>query len=141
MKQLIHGCLIDNEDAINEDYINEVLEELGLDEGIKDEALAIVSGEDSFNIRGNGSDFFLSPNDGTEYRCIHEDDIDSIFNFEAEDLYDVDMWRESVNAGNTTDGYDDWLQEILDEGDYGAFFGSYDGDYTTSKQFYIFRVN
>lgn len=141
MKQVIHGCLINNDDAIDEDYINEILEELDLDEGIKDEALAIVSGEDSFNTNGNDSDFNITTNDGSEYRCIHEDDIDSTFNDEAEDLYDVDMWRETVNAGGTTDGYDDWLQAILDEADYGAFFGSYDGDYNTTKQFYIFRVN
>ena len=138
---LINGCLVNN-DCVDDDVVLELFQYLDLDDKIENEALATIGGDfEVYEIDGDDNEFTLTY-DGEEYRVIHDNYIESVYANEAEDVYDVDMWREDAGSNNgTTQSYDDWFQDVLDEGDYGSFFGSYDGRENSFGDYRYFRVN
>jgi len=140
---IINGCLVDNE-YIDDEQLKEIFEELGFSGDIADETLAVIGGEGYYKITSNitkYSDYTLTTPDGMEYRLIHENDIQEVFGYEAEVIYDRDMWVEDVNAGGTDESYSDWLDAIIDDGDYASFFASYDGGENYAGNYNIYRVN
>lgn len=136
---IINGCIV-NENNVDEGILKEFFEELEINDEVENEELAIVGGIHTiYKVNGDDSDFTLET-DNEEYRVIHDDDIDKIFEDEAAELYDEDMWREDVANHGTTEGYDDWLQGIIDNADHGEFFASYDGDTNEFGKYQYFRV-
>ena len=138
---IINGCIaVGDAESIYEDVLTEIFKELGFEDDVENEELAIVGGTYTvYDIQGCDDDFNIVSKD-EEYRCIHENDIHDIFRNEAEDVYNEDQWREEVANNATTDGYDDWFGEVLDNADYGSFFGSHDGSEEQFGKHYVFRT-
>ena len=137
---LVNNTIVEDPVDVSKDTLTEIFKYLDINEGVPDEDLGLVANNtEIYKVLGDDSDFSI---EGSlhEYRCIHEDDIEKIFEVEISEVYDEYYWRDTVSAGNTTLGYDDWINEVIDESDYGTFFASYDGTEDTLGKYYIFRV-
>ena len=138
---LINGCLANNDASIDENTLTEIFAELDIEDEIENEALAVVGGDfEVYSVDGDDDEFTIVSTEA-EYRCIHEDKIDQIFRDEGYDVYDEDHWRQEVASENTEEGYDDWFESIINDAEYGSFFGSYDGREESCGDYYMFRVN
>lgn len=78
---------------------------------------------------------------GVSYYVLTDDEADrKAKDYLTDDTY---LWQESVKAGNTTDGLDDWAKYVLDCDGRGSVLNSYDGseesEQVNEEWFYIYR--
>jgi hypothetical protein len=78
-------------------------------------------------------------NDG-EYRVLTDYEADSAM----EDYVDEYMWKQAVEADQTTQGFDDWREDVINMDGRGQL-ASYDGEEREieidGETYYIYRVN
>ena len=107
-------------------------------EALREDARAILDAHDS-------DDFTVELNEG-EYRIIHDNAIEDIFDSEirelADDCYDVEGIKEKMgNVGRYfTFDYDSFVEDCRMDG-YGHHFSGYDGSEESVGPWNIFRVN
>jgi hypothetical protein len=81
----------------------------------------------------------ISENSG-EYRVLTDDEADSAM----EDYVDEDMWKQAVEADQTTDSFEDWRDDVINMDGRGSL-ASYDGEEREieidGETYYIYRVN
>ena len=55
------------------------------------------------------------------------------------------MWKMAVEAGNTTSGFEDWKQEVINMDGRGSILNGYDGceeyEDVNDTTYYIYRTN
>lgn len=85
---------------------------------------------------------YRKPNqkDDGEYRVLKDSEADSAM----EDYVDEDMWKQAVEADQTTDGFEDWKQDVINMDGRGSL-AFYDGEEREieidGETYYIYRVN
>jgi hypothetical protein len=79
-------------------------------------------------------------NDG-EYVVLTDTEADDRF----DDYIDEDYWKEAVKSGNTTQGFDDWKEEVKRCDGRGNSLNSYDGreevEEINGTEYFIYRTN
>ena len=143
---LINGCLVKDEGCnIDISSLTEVFKELGFEDDIDNEDLAVITGQNYYSISpmtmGDSDHDILTAPDGSEYWLIHENDVDKFTEEYGEDYFDESLWKDAVAANETTLGFEDWQKDVIDNCDYGELLGTYDGGYTVAGKYYIFRMN
>lgn len=70
---------------------------------------------------------------------------DSEANSRADDYLDEDYWKEAVRGGHTTEGFDDWKENVINAEGRGHTLNSYDGieeeESVDGNDYYIYRTN
>lgn len=80
-------------------------------------------------------------NDG-EYRVLTDSEADQAI----EDYFDDDyLWKQAVEAGQTTEGFEDWKESVINMDGRGSMLSSYDSCEEYEKidgvDYYIYRTN
>lgn len=81
-------------------------------------------------------------NDG-EYRVLTDSEAD----YKARDYLEDDeyLWKQAVESGNTTEGFNDWIDSVLNMDGRGSILGGYDGceesEEINGTDYYIYRTN
>jgi predicted phosphodiesterase len=61
------------------------------------------------------------------------------------DYLDEEQWKMAVQSGNTTSGYDDWVNEVRDDDGRGSIINRYDAseeeETINNTTYYIYRTN
>jgi len=146
---IINGTIIQNVDPEETELVEvltQFIEDEQLSQECENEALGLLDFKMMVGkLDGDNDDFVIEFKIGgkreKEYRFIHEDVIQDKFMTEAEEVFDVEVWKEAVSNGNTEEGYNDWFNNIVDHAEYGEVFSSYDGGYQEINKYIIFRVN
>lgn len=141
LQEIIKGWLVEHSDPDYMEVLEEFIDnELGDGPYTKDTDLNLITMDKYKHIlQAHYSNVEVST--GAEFRFINEDDIDRVMEAEIDEIYDVSAWRDSVQNGNTEEGYEDWLESVKKEVSYGEFFASYDGKEEWIGKWYYFRVN
>jgi hypothetical protein len=82
----------------------------------------------------------LSYEDSGEYRVLTDSEADSAM----KDYVDEDMWKQAVEADQTTDGFEDWRADVINMDGRGslAFYDSEEREIEIDGEtYYIYRVN
>lgn len=76
-----------------------------------------------------------------EYRVLTDSEADQA----VEDYLDEDMWKQAVEANNTTKGYDDWVEDVKGCDGRGSSLNGYDGSEEEQEvngvTYFIYRTN
>ncbi len=140
MKEIINGWLVDHDNEpfmkVMKEFIDNELGAGSYDKDTDIDLLVLDKSTKTIEVTNYG----VSISD-KEYRFINEDDIDRVASDEADEYYDQDMWKDAVTNDDTISGYEDWLQEVIDELQYGEFFATYDGKEEYIEDWYYFRIN
>jgi hypothetical protein len=79
-------------------------------------------------------------NDG-EYDVLTDSEADE----RADDYLDEDQWKMAVESGNTTSGYDDWVEDVKKFDGRGSIINGYNGtedeETIDGTTYYIYRTN
>lgn len=79
--------------------------------------------------------------DDGEYVVLTDSEADQ----RAEDYLDEDMWKCAVQAGNTTQGFEEWAEDVISMDGRGSLLSSYDGseeeETVNGTTYYIYRTN
>lgn len=79
-------------------------------------------------------------NDG-EYIVLTDSEADK----RAKDYLDEDQWKQVVQSGNTTAGYEDWKENVISCDGRGSIINGYDGceeeEEINGTTYYIYRTN
>ena len=111
-------------------------------EAIREDARAIIEAYEAYE---DQEDFTVELNEG-EYRIIHDDAIEDIFDSEirqlADDCYEIkDIKKKMGGVGMYfTFDYDSFVKDCRTDG-YGYHFSSYNGSEESVGPWNIFRVN
>ncbi len=81
------------------------------------------------NYTAEGIDYYVGSEDEIEKKC-KEYLID-----------DDDMWKQAVESGNTTDGLEDWAEDVIRMDGYGHILNGWDGTehYDSEMEMYVIR--
>ena len=138
---------IDEDEGEIVDIIKEFLEQEGYNEGIEIEALGVIDPNTlAAKMDGTDDDFTLefhrkSDNFTMEYRFVHDQHINEVFNDYVEENYDKDRWREEVSNQATEDGFSEWQSDVITNAEYGEVMGTYDGIYDELGDYIIMRMS
>ena len=148
---IINGCVVQGIDEDNEEMVAGIKEFLDLNnvnDGVENEALGILDTKTrkiSVIDDVDGDDFSIvikniETNDET-YRFISTNQIDNIFEREAEEYFDDDQWRDEVANGATEDGLEEWQQWNIENYEYAELLSSYDSSYHDElDDYHVFRT-
>jgi hypothetical protein len=112
LDQMVEDGDIEQETA---DIVKEIMEAEGLDE------VTEVDEDNKTFTSGNREYTWMDSEDDAEVRARES----------LED--DTYLWKEAVQADNTTLGFDDWVDYVLNMDGWASVINSYDGSYETLK--------